>query len=195
MTPAVPADVTTDLAAQKQELTEALPLIKAFAISTPDDVAFVETARTEAKTQWSKYEAERTKITKPLNAGIKAVNDLFRPVLSALKDVEALWSCKLIEAHQAKEAERAALLVEAQCTEATPEILRETLVAASDAHLETTQTTIIDRWVYEIVDVDKIPREYLCPNERMIGGIVAELKDKTHIPGVRVYNDPYTRSK
>ena len=42
------------------------------------------------------------------------------------------------------------------------------------------------KWSFEIVDVDKIPREYLVPNEVAIGGVVRALKGATNIPGVRV---------
>ena len=44
-------------------------------------------------------------------------------------------------------------------------------------------------WHFEIVDVKQIPRDYMMPDERKIQGVVKALKDKTSIPGVRVYSD------
>jgi len=44
-------------------------------------------------------------------------------------------------------------------------------------------------WHFEIVDVKQIPRDYMIPDERKIQGVVKALKDKTSIPGIRVYSD------
>lgn len=44
-------------------------------------------------------------------------------------------------------------------------------------------------WRYRIINAALIPREYLMPNETMIGGTVRAQKDKTKIPGVEVYPD------
>ena len=42
-------------------------------------------------------------------------------------------------------------------------------------------------WKFEITDPDQLPREYLVANDKAIGSVVRALKDKTNIPGVRVY--------
>ena len=44
-------------------------------------------------------------------------------------------------------------------------------------------------WKFEIIDVDKIPREHMEPNMTSIGGVVRALKDQANIPGVRAYAD------
>jgi len=44
-------------------------------------------------------------------------------------------------------------------------------------------------WHFEIVDVKQIPGDYMMPDERKIQGVVKALKDKTSIPGIRVYSD------
>ncbi|HPD58330.1 MAG TPA: hypothetical protein PKW17_13890 [Smithellaceae bacterium] len=43
------------------------------------------------------------------------------------------------------------------------------------------------QWKFRITDPNKIPREYLTPDEVKIGGVVRALKDKANIPGVEVY--------
>lgn len=43
------------------------------------------------------------------------------------------------------------------------------------------------QWKFRITDPNKIPREYLTPDEGKIGGVVRALKDKANIPGVEVY--------
>ena len=42
-------------------------------------------------------------------------------------------------------------------------------------------------WKFEITDITQLPPEYLKADEKAIGGVVRALKDKTNIPGVRVY--------
>jgi hypothetical protein len=47
-------------------------------------------------------------------------------------------------------------------------------------------------WKWEVVDVSLIPREYMMVNEVAINGVVRALKDKTNIPGIRVYAEQVT---
>ena len=44
-------------------------------------------------------------------------------------------------------------------------------------------------WKFRIIDVAKIPREYLEPDMVKIGGVVRSLKGQTNIPGIRVYEE------
>lgn len=47
-------------------------------------------------------------------------------------------------------------------------------------------------WLFEIVDIAKIPRIYMIPNESAIGKIVRINKEKAEIPGVRIYSKKNT---
>lgn len=42
-------------------------------------------------------------------------------------------------------------------------------------------------WRFEIVDASKVPDQYKIIDEKSIGGVVRSLKERTNIPGVRVY--------
>lgn len=48
-------------------------------------------------------------------------------------------------------------------------------------------------WKFRITDVDKIPREFMVPDEKMIGQIVRASKSKTNIPGIEVYTEDGAR--
>jgi len=56
-----------------------------------------------------------------------------------------------------------------------------------------------ENWTFEIIDANKIPRNYLIPNEKLIGSTVRLMKDKVAaektIPGIRVSMEkvPYGR--
>lgn len=43
------------------------------------------------------------------------------------------------------------------------------------------------RWTFEIVNVAEIPREYLLPDEKKIGGLATDLKGDAKVPGVRFF--------
>jgi len=52
-----------------------------------------------------------------------------------------------------------------------------------------------DNWVWEVEDITKVPAKYLkepieCVRKPMLNSEVKALKDKTDIPGIRVFNDP-----
>lgn len=50
-------------------------------------------------------------------------------------------------------------------------------------------------WKFEIVDAEQLPREFLMPNEKAIGGVVRSLGGKANIPGVRVYDETVISSR
>lgn len=45
-----------------------------------------------------------------------------------------------------------------------------------------------ENWDFEILDVTKIPQEYMIPNDVMIRKVVKALKDRTNIPGIKAYD-------
>lgn len=50
-------------------------------------------------------------------------------------------------------------------------------------------------WKFEIVDPELLPRKFLVPDEKAIGGVVRSLGDKADIPGVRVYPETVISSR
>lgn len=44
-------------------------------------------------------------------------------------------------------------------------------------------------WKARIVDVDKIPREYMIPNEKAINAVARSTKGQIAIPGVEIYSE------
>ncbi len=44
-----------------------------------------------------------------------------------------------------------------------------------------------DNWKFRITNPNKIPREYMVPDEKAIGVIVGRLKERCNIPGIEVY--------
>lgn len=44
-------------------------------------------------------------------------------------------------------------------------------------------------WKFEVTDLSKLPDQYKIPNEIAIGQVVRALKEKTKIPGVRIWQE------
>lgn len=42
-------------------------------------------------------------------------------------------------------------------------------------------------WKFEIVDVELLPKSYMLPNEKLIGGIARSMKELANVPGVRFF--------
>jgi len=58
------------------------------------------------------------------------------------------------------------------------------------ATVETSGLSMREHWVFEIIDENLIPRNFMIPDRVKIGKFVRVMKGKTEIPGVRAYNDP-----
>lgn len=44
-------------------------------------------------------------------------------------------------------------------------------------------------WKWEVTDIAQVPRQYMKLDESAIGGVVRAMKDKTSIPGIRVWSE------
>jgi hypothetical protein len=100
---------------------------------------------------------------------------------------------RLAEEARKKEEER--LLQQAE--ESGDDSILDTPIEAPAIHIEEPKkmdgVSFVEKWTYEIQDANKIPREYLIPDEKKIRGVVSSLKDKANIPGVRIYADKTVR--
>lgn len=68
----------------------------------------------------------------------------------------------------------------------------EQIPAAPVVHIEQPKVAGISSstvWRFEIINPGLIPREYLTPDEKAIGGVVRSLKGRASIPGVRIFEE------
>lgn len=54
-------------------------------------------------------------------------------------------------------------------------------------------TTFVEKWKYKIVDAEKLPRNYLVPNEKAIAATVRSMGELANIDGIEVYRDDEVR--
>lgn len=145
--------------------------------------------------------AEKTKWTDPLEAakraGLKAI-DIFDAEERKRRDEER----RRLQAEEDERArrEREKLLKRAEQlkTPEKAEALREAAEEVEAAVVQIAEPEKLDgqvkrtTWNFEIVDESKIPREYLIPDLKAIGGVVRNTKGKIKIDGIRIYSETKT---
>lgn len=143
-------------------------------------------------------EEERTTITGPINKGLKALNDKFKLISKPLSDAQRVLDGKMIEFQMQEKRRLEALALNAR-QEAL--IVGETVpVVESEGRGlkirgEFSSATMVDHWVFEVVDIAKVPDRFLkvVPNEEEIkAAIKAGVRE---IGGIKIENKPYLLSK
>jgi hypothetical protein len=64
-----------------------------------------------------------------------------------------------------------------------------------NAEVKLENSCIVKTWKYEIIDVDKLPREYMIPDDSKIGKMVRASGGTLKIEGVRIYAEESLRAK
>lgn len=197
------------------ERTEAA--IGAFKITTPAQYEESAGVLKKIKAGQKRLEELRTAITGPLNASLRAVNELFRGPADRLANAERGIKREITryadeqerirreeqrKVDEAARREREKLEQQAARAEASGKVEKaETLLQRA----ETVVAPVIQRepprvtgistrevWKFEITDPTKINPQFLMPDEKKIGAQVRALKGDAAAmigPGVRVYSE------
>ena len=102
---------------------------------------------------------------------------------AARKQQEEIRLNQAIQAEKAGDKERSAAILDKPITVSVPKEEAPKLNGFS----------IVTTWDCEIVDIHLVPREYLIPDMIALRGVARAMKDKTNIPGVRVFSVDSTR--
>lgn len=161
-----------------------------YALETREAIEEAGKLLRETAKRRDKVEARLAAITKPMREAESSVRSLFRPAISALKEMEAELKLLISKASVAIDAKNRQIMAAAS----TAVQVGNTKAGESlSAHIESTAApegvTFREEWRFEIEDATSLPREYLQPNESAIRGVVQALKGETKIPGVRVWKD------
>lgn len=179
----------TETSAYRKDVDEALPEIREFSILNDDDKNFAADLLRDVKDKHKIVESRRKEITVPLNAALRSVNDLFKPVLRALEESERLLKGKIVEYVEKKDTERRAALLEASQTKsaakATEALTKAEITSAPEG------VNIRYRWVFEVTDPDQVPRWFCSPDPKKIG----EVPPGTPIAGVIWRQEPIVTAR
>ena len=138
------------------------------------------------------YESLRKKLVQPLNDHVKMINDMFKTEVSPLEQADQVMRGKMISYQQLKEKkvaeERARIEAEAKKLAKKEQVpIKEVLKSTELPQAETKvgNTVFKKYWTYEVVDLKKVPREYLVLDTTKVQKVVnAGIRE---IDGIRIF--------
>ena len=163
-------------------------------------------------------ETKRKELVKPFQEATKNLNAFFKKPLDLLKNAETnikrailAYDAKLEEERIAeqkkiddlaeKERKRLAKLANKQEAAGNVEKAEETREKAVSVPVQVANKPISikgisrrDNWIFVITDPDKIPREYMIPDEKKLKQVATAHKGTHPVPGVIFKNEPIIAS-
>lgn len=168
----------------------------------------------QIKNQMKAIEDYRKSITDPINEQVKKIKAFFDAPINKLKEAESVIKNAILSYQQEEEKKRIAeqnrlreeaekkrleLAKKAEKLEAKGKIEKaeevkqqaEVIIApvlAKDVP-KVSGIATMKVWKFRITDEKAIPREYLIPNEKMLGQIAKSTKGTLTVPGIEFYSE------
>jgi hypothetical protein len=171
------------------------------------------------QTVLKKLDEERTSWVKPLNEYVKRINGRFKFLTEPLEKARGIVKSKMIAYRQeqdrlaAEAAERARKEAEEHTLQIVLALEAEGKTAQAEAVLEQAVdlppppppppvpagpvrsdigavSSIVDDWQYRVLDEFKVPREFLCLDDRKIRAAIKGKDGLRNIAGLEVINQP-----
>lgn len=139
-----------------------------------------------------KVEERRKFFTQPLNNQIKKINELFKTYSIPFEQSDKIMRDKMLIYRQEQEKKR--LIEEQKMRKEAEKIAKKEKVPVSEvvASMETKETvlatdktTVKKIWTFEIIDENKIPREYLVADETKIRKAI--IGGMRKIDGIKIF--------
>lgn len=162
----------------KHETDEAIAQLQRVEITSQPMLDTVSQILRKVKADMKGLEAKRKSVTKPMLDAKKQIDAWFKPAMDSLKEFESLIKNAIGVYLARQEQEKLAALASGD----TSALSRPAVEIPEGIQTRAS-------WKYSIDNEQLLPRDYMCPDHAQIARVVAEFKDKTHIPGVSVYLD------
>lgn len=151
-----PVGLADDLETTRARYAASIEALRSFPCDTPADEQALAEILHRVKSTFAQRDAQRTSITRPLLAVKRAIDDLFRPVLTALEEAEQIIKGKLAAADAARrEAQQKALAAAVSAPS------YEHITAMAPVAPPPPGVSFRYRWEAVITDFDKVPREFM----------------------------------
>ncbi len=153
-------------------------------IKTDEDVTKATEVLVKIKDQIKAYEDERQEYTKPINETLRKLNARFKELTEPLRNGERILKDAIVEYRAIKEEKRAEQEAKLQKKNGNTDIVVESSLP-DIVESKSGETRITRRWVFEVIDENKIPRGWLTIDERKINDAIKEgVRD---IPGLKIF--------
>ncbi len=180
--------IKAQLKPQEEEAKGILEVIRDLDISSQQNLDEAQSWIGEIKSKWNAIEAQRTKITKPMNEALTAANAIFQPALKYLKECENLLKAKTLEGEKKlRQLQTEALQkLAANAKAGDMEGARAAMLDMPTATLAS-NTSVRKTWEVELDDLTKVEEKYLTLEINWTL-VKADIKNGLHIiPGFRIY--------
>jgi len=150
-------------------------------------------------------EERRKYRVQPLNDQVKTINDEFKRFMQPVLDAERITKQKMLDFNRDQDelrrkqeeinrlrieaAQKEAAINEGEISEPVKlvEVIQE---APKRVSTDLGSSGMRENWVYEVVDFNLIPHEYLLINAAALNAFAKSTKGTRQIPGVRIFNQP-----
>jgi hypothetical protein len=208
--------VSVEAQRKVSESTELATKYEGFSITTPEIYSGAGGELKAVKSKIKELDELRKSLTKPLDESKKRIMEFFSKPLEILQRAESCISSAMLNWQreqerirqaeinrlnelQRKETERLAKLAEKAIERGDTAKAEEFQGRAAVVQAVVPQVAIkVEKiagiqnrtnWKYRIVDVNKIPREYMIPNEVLIGQMARTTKGALKIDGIEIYSE------
>jgi hypothetical protein len=155
------AEISREAETEAAEYQDALTTVRRLEIITEIDFSYAGDLVKHAHANWKRLEERRTEITKPMLASKRKVDDLFKPALTALAEIQSTLKGKIAAYTEAQRAAQIQAMHSSADvfaaggtpTEAIPEVPTVKGVSVGRSY-----------WVADVVDPDAVPRELCSPD-------------------------------
>ena len=179
-------------------------------VTTPDQYLSAGDVLKQVKARGKALEELRVKLTAPILAAKKNIDEMFRNPIARLSLAEGQIKSAMVfydrEVQRKADEERRRLQAEADAkAEAERKRLAEAAAKAREekaAEVQAPQvqvtvpvvkvggTQMRDCWKYRVVNADLVPREFLAIDEKKLGQHARANRDTVPVAGVEFYNEP-----
>ncbi len=185
------------LTSYRSQASELVQFLTHSPCKTAEQEAYFSARLSDVRALIKNLDAERTKLTKPLLAAKKAVDELFSPAIKPLQEAESVIRGKLAGAAMGRlERERAAMQLAAEAATAGDSDAVMSALAAIPQVAQTTGSSVKYVWVPDKVDVEVLPKSYMVVDTAKLEGVGRAAGDsEPKIVGVTWRQEARVRAK
>lgn len=158
-------------------------------IETQDDLEFAAEILADVKGNVRQLKDMQDRVVLPINTALKELRSWFKPALRALEKCESGLKSKIAKAHAEVHArQQEALQVAATASmQGDTEAASAAMEQASETDFEPVKgLSMRHTWDYDIIDFDKVPREYMLVDDSKVKAVIRAHKGDITIPGIQV---------
>lgn len=168
-----------------EEASHVVQTYETFAVETVQHYEQAGHFLKDVKAKQKQIDEVRKGMTKPLDDAKKRIMEFFRKPTEILKEAEALLKTKMLnfDKQQQELIKKREALIEKQFKDA--EI--KPIVNAPKIKIEGIKKMTI--WKYRVVDINKVPREWLIIDEKKMNQFAKATKGSIPVEGIEIYSE------